>query len=454
MAWNQFGRHGHLQLLRQRQSLTPTSGSTLSYSYDAANRLSQISQAAGLGAAQPATAQTIGIIYDTSNRPTKLTLPNGISQKYSYDNAGQVTAINYQKADTTVIGTLTYSYNTQGNRTRMGGSLARTGLPTATNLQYDANNRLTQRAATAFTYDNSGNLTNDGSHGYTWNARNQLTAITGSDTVSYAYDAFGRRRSATINGQTTKTLYDGWNPIQLQSGGSVIENQLTGLGLDAYYARTRSSVSESYLTDALGSTLELRNAAQAQTVQYTYDPYGNTSASTTSTNTLKYTGREQDLTDLYYYRNRYYMPSISRFISEDPIGLAGGVNLYGYVVNNPVNLIDSLGLKKKFPYSHPHCQAIKTKIDNINKDLDERWDELSRNPGELPERIGPGEALSETIRGHRTLINKESSRLDYWQNRYDDECGDDDDGDDSPPNCPPLSPVYIIPILIPMLLPN
>ncbi len=97
----------------------------------------------------------------------------------------------------------------------------------------------------------------------------------------------------------------------------------------------------------LGSVLELRNSAQATTVQYSYDPYGGTTASVASTNTVKYTGRDQDLTDLYYYRNRYYKPSVGRFISEDPIGLSGGTNLYGYVGGDPLNLIDPLGLLNK-----------------------------------------------------------------------------------------------------------
>ena len=97
------------------------------------------------------------------------------------------------------------------------------------------------------------------------------------------------------------------------------------MGLDVIYARTRAGVTESILPDALGSSLELRNGAQAKKVDYTYDPYGGTTSSATSTNKAKYTGRDQDLADLYYYRHRYYMPSVGRFISEDPIGLVGGV---------------------------------------------------------------------------------------------------------------------------------
>lgn len=53
-------------------------------------------------------------------------------------------------------------------------------------------------------------------------------------------------------------------------------------------------------------------------------------------NTLKYTGREQDPSGLYYYRARYYDPETRRFLTEDPIGFDGGVNFYVYAENNPV----------------------------------------------------------------------------------------------------------------------
>jgi DNA primase catalytic core len=58
----------------------------------------------------------------------------------------------------------------------------------------------------------------------------------------------------------------------------------------------------------------------------------------------QYTGRENDGTGLYYYRHRYYSPVLQRFISEDPIKLAGGINTYAYVRGNPVSLTDPLGL--------------------------------------------------------------------------------------------------------------
>jgi RHS repeat-associated protein len=60
--------------------------------------------------------------------------------------------------------------------------------------------------------------------------------------------------------------------------------------------------------------------------------------------TYLYTGREWDPeAQLYYYRARWYDPQAKRFISEDPIALEGGINLYAYVGNNPINKIDPFG---------------------------------------------------------------------------------------------------------------
>ncbi len=63
-----------------------------------------------------------------------------------------------------------------------------------------------------------------------------------------------------------------------------------------------------------------------------------------SSNPFQFTGRENDGTGLYYNRARYYSPTLGRFISQDPLGFAGGdPNLYGYVGNDPANLSDKTG---------------------------------------------------------------------------------------------------------------
>jgi RHS repeat-associated protein len=79
--------------------------------------------------------------------------------------------------------------------------------------------------------------------------------------------------------------------------------------------------------------------------QFTYEPFGFVSQTgAASTSSYKYTGREDDGTGLYYYRARYYQPRFQRFISEDPIGLRGGINVYRYANNNALLFADPLGL--------------------------------------------------------------------------------------------------------------
>jgi len=104
-----------------------------------------------------------------------------------------------------------------------------------------------------------------------------------------------------------------------------------------------------YQTDALGSVTGLVNSSNQLVNRYQYTPWGEmeTGESTYTTyDPLGFTARERDdETRLYYYRARYYDPQLGRFISEDPIGLAGGPNVYAYVGNNPINNTDPSGLE-------------------------------------------------------------------------------------------------------------
>ena len=331
----------------QRQSLSPSGGTPLGYTWDAAGRLTGLSQAAGTGAANPATSQSISIAYDSANRRSGLSLPNGIRIAYAWDAANQLTSITYRKADNSLIGDLGYSYDAAGQRSTIGGSLAATNLPdSVATAGVDANNRLTAWNGTALSYDDNGNLTSDGTRSYSWDERDRLVGIAGPQAASFAYDPLGRRKLKTIGGVTTKYLHDGHNPIQEKQGGAVTANLLAGPSLDEWYARTAGGQTTSYLGDALGSTLRLTDASQAILASYVYEPYGKATVSgTPGSNSLSYTGREDDGTGLYYYRARYYHPGMARFVSEDPLGLAAGQNLQGYVGGNPVSFVDPAGLE-------------------------------------------------------------------------------------------------------------
>jgi RHS repeat-associated protein len=129
-----------------------------------------------------------------------------------------------------------------------------------------------------------------------------------------------------------------------QTVGATTVDLLTGLGIDEYLTRTTPTTAEHFLTDALGSTVALTDAGGAVRTEYTYAPFGVATMTGGSTNELGYAGREDDGTNLVYYRARYYDPTRQRFISEDPIGFNGGdPNLYAYVLNTPINYTDPSG---------------------------------------------------------------------------------------------------------------
>ena len=167
--------------------------------------------------------------------------------------------------------------------------------------------------------------------------------------ASFNYDVLGRRTQKTVSTQSsalsTAFLYDGNDIAAEIGGGAVGVNYVRSLNIDESFIRQSGSGNEFYHADALGSSVALSNAQGASATTYSYEPFGKTTATSTSTNPFQYTGREADGTGLLYYRARYYQPRLQRFISEDSIGfLSGSSNFYAYVHNNPLVFSDPLGL--------------------------------------------------------------------------------------------------------------
>jgi RHS repeat-associated protein len=321
--------------LGRRLTMDVPGQGTISYDWDDADRLLTIAQGSNM----------VEFEYDNANRRTKLTYPSGTLTEYAYDNASRLTGLTY-KHGTTTLGALTYSYDAASQRVQVGGAWARTGLPTAlSSATYNAANHQTAFGSQTLTYDLNGNLTGDGTNTYTWNARNQLSALSGPVAGSFVYDAFGRRQRKTLDSVLTDFVYDGLNPVREAVGSNTVD-LLTGLGIDEYFVRTDASATRDLLTDALGSTVSLADSSGTVQTEYSYEPFGATSTSGSSSgNELRYTGREADGTGVYYYRARYYHPGLQRFISEDPIGFLGGdANLYSYVGNTPTGDTDPRGL--------------------------------------------------------------------------------------------------------------
>lgn len=158
--------------------------------------------------------------------------------------------------------------------------------------------------------------------------------------------------------------------MQETSGATILANILPGLGIDDFLTRADvvAGVTSHFLTDALGSPVAVTDNAGVVQTEYTYESFGRTIFSGSSnSSSYQYTGRENDGTGLFYYRNRYFHPSLQRFISEDPLNPASiqvaandqtrsfvrhaflseypdSTNFYTYVGNKPLTYTDPSGL--------------------------------------------------------------------------------------------------------------
>ncbi len=325
-------------VLGRRTNMAANGQQPVTYGYDAASRLTQVAQG----------SLSVGLGYDNANRRTSLTYPNGTSTSYTYDVASRLTNITHL-GPSGIIEALMYQYDAAGNRTSLTrNNAAASVLPAAVaSATYDAANEQTVFAGATLTYDNNGNLTNDGVNTYQWDARNRLASISGGVTASFKYDAFGRRTSKVVGSAASQFLYDG-NDIAAEIGsGSIGASYLRSLNIDEPFVRQAGTGNEFYHTDALGSSLTFSNPQGASTTMYTYEPFGKTTIAGTTSNAFQYTGRENDGTGLYHYRNRYYSPTHHRFVTEDPLKLQiRGFSLYGYVSGNPLRFIDPYGLEQ------------------------------------------------------------------------------------------------------------
>ena len=265
-----------------------------------------------------------------------------VTTTYGYDNI-------YQLLSATKGGSTSeaYTYDPVGNR------LTSLAVPS---FSYNPSNELASTSSATYGYDLNGNAAtkNDstGSTTYNWDFENRLSSVVlpgSGGTVTFKYDPFGRRIYKSSTNGTSVFAHDGDNLVEETNGsGTVVARYSQGLNIDEPLAMLRGSATSYYQADGLGSITSLTNSSGASAQTYTYDSFGNRTASSGSlTNPFQYTGRESDTeTNLYYYRTRYYDPFEGRFVSEDAMGLSADLNFYRYVDNSPLIFNDPYGLYK------------------------------------------------------------------------------------------------------------
>jgi RHS repeat-associated protein len=230
-----------------------------------------------------------------------------------------------------------------------------------TGTSYETPNKLTAWGNLTYGYDLDGNrvLRRNNVSGvettYGWSATNRLMSVqSGSTILEYDYNAFGQLVRRRSNGVVDRNFI--WDEGQLLAefngtASSKIAEYAYNPGVDrplALITRASGSVVRYYHQDERGNVIGLTNGSSVAQ-HNVYNPWGQLEAQIdmlpdTSRLGWKALVREGGITQLYYVRARWYDPESRRFMSEDPIGLAGGLNLYGMADNDPVNKSDPTGL--------------------------------------------------------------------------------------------------------------
>ncbi len=286
--------------------------------------------------------------YNEAGDLNLLTDIYGHRQEYGYDANGRLLSLNDTAAGG--LGSLSYLYDLNGNRTsetRNGATQSYVYSPTDSNWLYQAGSEYHLRdpaGNTAFATA-TGFLGYDG-YGRLIKSSNQNT--------SYQYNALGERsKKKSANGAATVFHYGAQGELLYErdaAGHSKVYVWLDGRPL----ARIDDdSAVYYYHTDHLGTPQVMTDSSGAVVWRVDYEPYGKAVVKVATVgNNLRLPGQYYDQeTGMHYNYFRDYDPGTGRYAEGDPIGLAGGINLYAYVGGNPLSYVDPLGLFLEFSNS-------------------------------------------------------------------------------------------------------
>jgi RHS repeat-associated protein len=330
--------------------------------------------------------------YDNRYRVTSISAGPVMDLTYSQYNAnGNITAVNNaldptrdksfgydaldrltSAASSGIWGSLTWTYDGAGNR------LTENGNPYN---YFTGSNKLSSANGLSYSFDSNGNTTAEGSRQYVYDQNQRLVLVTDASNTKreYKYNGHGQRVKKVVYTQRGKKVENEVTTIfHYNLAGQLIgESDETGAMIAEYVylnnqplAKIEGASTYFYVNDHLATPQKMMDVAGTVVWSADYKPFGEANVNvSTITNNLRFPGQYFDAeTGLHYNYFRDYNPVIGRYIEADPIGLTGGINLFAYVQNNPINFVDPLGLEilvcnrkvDGFPFVGNHAYAWDT----------------------------------------------------------------------------------------------
>ena len=334
-------------------------GTFTSYAYDANGQLLHlVNYAPGGSPSDPNSIQCrYDYTYDSLGRETSESSLDG-TWSYAYDADGQMTSAAFASTNPAIPSSnQTYVYDAAGNRIRT--------IINGVDTEYSTNasNQYTSVGGTTYTYDADGNMTSattgTSTTTYSYDSLNRLVSITTpTDTQTFTYDAFGDLVSTydSATGQRTISQYDpagaltdplgGLSDVtaSYDGSGNLISHYVYGAGLVGAVAPSGSA---SYFAfNSTGSTVGVTGANGSLIASNSYLPYGGLNGAGGVNIPFQFVGQfgvTGEGNGLAEMRSRFYDTNLGRFLSQDPVGITGGINTYAYAGNNPVTNVDPHG---------------------------------------------------------------------------------------------------------------
>ncbi|HET9531618.1 MAG TPA: RHS repeat-associated core domain-containing protein [Blastocatellia bacterium] len=329
---------------------------------------------------------------------------------YSYDLAGRLTQV--KKNSVTVAA---YTYDSNSNR------LSITGPGGTINGTYDNQDRLTSYGGATFAYTANGELQSKTVGGqtttYSYDVLGNLrsVALSGGTQIEYVIDGQNRRVGKKVNGALVQGLLyeDKLSPVaELDGSNQIVSLFVYGSQDNAPDYMIKGGVTYRIITDHLGSPRLVVNTATGAIAQrMDYDEFG---VVVTDTNPgfqpFGFAGGIYDTqTGLVRFGARDYDPATGRWTAKDPILFAGGdTNLYGYVLNDPVNFIDPDGLAPRRCLSDDEKKKLIERLEAIKEQIRK---EIEKLQGERFTRTIPGNEVTKTIDSLNQTLNQVESRI-------------------------------------------